>query len=667
MLTNCATRIAQTGLIQFMRNRPKINTFYCLTLFAALFLSGCSDSEPLGNFSDPNVVTPVKYPFISEGVVYEYDPARQRTSQVLSLSDKIFTLLDTDITSSTLGPDPEETNVTVDDFKDFRLRNPLPNFIAYIEESTLWLYELEYRHTHEIYNFDSDSNISGRENVCNIEQFTIADDLSLEQGKLNLIDDMVIHVEAVPAGEDCSDPSQRTYYAIKLLPNPDQEFRIRQPSEDDNSGAFVNVIYPALYGEKTLSTESLMYSGIPIVDIPNLLSVHIGISRRDNTLNAYLTNIEQDETTPLWTLQGTDFSDFAEQRILANSEQKLTTLVNRIHRGQPYLRTFGSYIFSHDNNFFALDKDSVFDDDRNVVRLNALNSPFISLDPAETFRYDDIYQITENAEAFFALTNEVKIVIDDSQSMQTRDLNITEPGVQEKSPFYIEQGVGIIKEFIDGDTSIVSLSTGNVEQTIWPKSDQFIFNYDKIPGAPLNISFVNETSNSWETIFNSGLTQITASTKVTTQTIPVPFYDYRSYVNHDDEFSQGLSLALFNSPATLIGQPPALAPSSLYLYNASNDAIESRGEKITEFPGYLFPSDFNAIYVFNDEFGLATLESTDGSRLYFFDPANKADNDDIGTRAAQDNEDSIDAEQPEDDQNLGDNENTAGSDLEWIL
>ena len=251
--------------------------------------------------------------------------------------------------------------------------------------------------------------------------------------------------------------------------------------------------------------------------------------------------------------------------------------------------------------------------------------------------------------------------------MQTRDLNITEPGVQEKSPFYIEQGVGIIKEFIDGDTSIVSLSTGNVEQTIWPKSDQFIFNYDKIPGAPLNISFVNETSNSWETIFNSGLTQITASTKVTTQTIPVPFYDYRSYVNHDDEFSQGLSLALFNSPATLIGQPPALAPSSLYLYNASNDAIESRGEKITEFPGYLFPSDFNAIYVFNDEFGLATLESTDGSRLYFFDPANKADNDDIGTRAAQDNEDSIDAEQPEDDQNLGDNENTAGSDLEWIL
>ena len=645
----------------------KTNVPLMLTLCVAILTLGCSDSNPIGNFSDPQVVTPVEYPFIFEGVFSEYDPARKRSTQLLDLNGLPFALMDTDKSTSTSLQTGINSTTNEPEISEFLSRNPLPNFIAYAENDVLWLYELQYRHLHKIYDFNASENISGRENICNIQERTIAEPSSLEQGVINYVEDLVVYVEAVTDGGDCSDLNQLSYYAMNIVADPDIRFRVRQPVKDDLQ-QLSDITYTGLYGEKTLSTESLMYSGIPVVDIPNKLNLHIGISRINNTLNAYVTNDAGTETSLLWTLQGTNFSDIAEQRIQAWSTEKLNTLDSRVHRGLRYLKTHDRYIFSHNDELFALDHATLFDDDSQLVRLNALNTPFSSLDPSPNINrlYSRFYQATENGDASFISNDQIRTITDSAQNIETIDINSTESGVEQKTTLRGEIGNLILKDYLDGDASLVTVDISNIETTIFNKSDSTFWGFGNVPGAPTSIAFQNTTTGSWDSVFYTSLVPTLPSTQDTENTIPVRFYDYRFYPNHDEDREQGLSLAFFRSLDVYGSSSAVLAPSSLYRFDSDIDATGFRGEKITDFPYDLLPGAINAVYVYNDDFGYAELNHPDGWRHYFFNPTNKASENEVVDDGGQGSENSQGSENAEDGMGIPNFEDNGGSDLELI-
>ena len=144
------------------------------------------------------------------------------------------------------------------------------------------------------------------------------------------------------------------------------------------------------------------------------------------------------------------------------------------------------------------------------------------------------------------------------------------------------------------------------------------------------------------------------------------FYDYRFYPDHDEDREQGISLAFFRSLDVYGSSTAVLAPSSLYRFDSDVDATGFRGEKITDFPYDLLPGAINAVYVFNDDFGYAELNHPDGWRHYFFNPANKASENEAMDDGGQGSENSQDSENSEDGKGIPNFEDNGGSDLEFI-
>ena len=112
-----------------------------------------------------------------------------------------------------------------------------------------------------------------------------------------------------------------------------------------------------------------------------------------------------------------------------------------------------------------------------------MNTPFSSLDPSPSNNrlYSQFYQATENGDASFISNDQIRTITDSAQKIETIDINSTEAGIEQKTALRSETGQLILKNYLDGDASLVTSDNSNIETTVFNKSDTTLWGLRKYP------------------------------------------------------------------------------------------------------------------------------------------------------------------------------------------
>ncbi|TNC83065.1 MAG: hypothetical protein C9356_01040 [Oleiphilus sp.] len=595
--------------VHHMLKTEDSNIRTCLLALAILIFSGCSDTETIGNFSDPPLVFPISYPIMYEGDLYEYDPIRKTSSLVFDTDGKDIVLLDTD------------RAIRQNDYlgREFLTRNVLPDYLGYSENNRLYLFDLETRKTHELYNFDAVSNINGREQICRLTKTIIPEPNAFEDIKIHFLDELVINVEARPIDGDCDLNENQRFYAIEILESTEPGFRIRQPLDDDPTDIEINS-FPHLYGNKLVTDEALMYAGKPYLDPEEEIILHMGFELEDSRLSAYLTNVDSSEQEQIWSLESPDFIRQANERISELEEDALENLNNR---GRSFPKRDDGLILQHGNDIIKLDLTDILDDDAGANRQSALDNPAIDLPDTPELAFTDILFADSSEELYF--TFEDTLYTSRNGVTDSDTLNLAESAIDSKQLLLSDESTLLLKRYSDGRQATVSIDQSGIETTVTPASSLTAYGRNYAPGVLPTVIVENDAMISWDTLIYPDPGQRNPIADGTENTIAVPLYDGRTYHEHDEETNELFALFHAETQNNSSAIASITAPS---LFEFSGNPNDAKGNKMTALELDLLPSDDNYVYVFADEYGLAILsvliDGTPQTRYFYFDPVNTA-------------------------------------------
>lgn len=593
--------------VKHMLKTEDINIRALLFVFAILITSGCSDTESIGNFSDPPLVFPVQYPLIYQGKLYEYDPIKKTSNLLMDTSTTDIILLDTDLA------------IRQNDYlgREYLTRNVLPDFLGYNDNNRLYLFDLETRKTHQLYDFASTSNINGREKICRLSKTIIAEPNAFEDAKTLYLDDTFINVETRPLDGDCALNEGKQFYSIEILESSEQGFRIRQPSTDDPTTLETNT-FPHLYGNKLIIDEALMYAGKPYLDPEEEIVLHLGFELEDTQLSAYVTNVDTTEQERIWTLQSAPFARQASERI---SELTSDAIDNLNNRGPSFPKRDDALILQHGNDIVKLALSDLLDDDASANRVSALENPSLNLPDSPELPFSSILYASSSHEIYF--TYEDNLYISQNEVTEFNSFDLTEAGVDSKQLLLSDESTLLLKRFSDGRQATVTLNSTGIESTVTPASSLTAYGKNYAQGVLPTVIVENQAMISWDTLIYPDPGARDPASDGTENTIAVPMYDGRTYHAHDEETDELFALFHAETQNNSTSTPSLSSPS---LFEFSGNPNNAKGNKMTSIDFDLVPSDDNYVYLLSEDYGLATLSvMVDGSpalRYFYFDPVN---------------------------------------------
>ncbi len=133
-----------------------------------------------------------------------------------------------------------------------------------------------------------------------------------------------------------------------------------------------------LVGRKTTIEsidEALMYSGTPVIDIPQRNFGYLGLNSKENSLKFYSVNLETLTKKLLWTLAHDDFANLTNQ---PNPITDWKALVSYYNRPVNYQIINSNIAYFTPNKLYYFKLVDLFDDDREEERLESINQPFFS-------------------------------------------------------------------------------------------------------------------------------------------------------------------------------------------------------------------------------------------------------------------------------------------------
>jgi len=204
---------------------------YILLPVVLLSLSACSESEKVIE-TPPPVVEKISFPYINDHTLYSFEPVTGDRELIVQSNRKMMLSLDIDQT----------TSITIDE-ENFLQHSRLPEYIIYVTDQALHLYDPATRHDHELISFTpaQGDTSSAAEYICDIQKIITIDKESAAQQETLLKDETGVYVKT-SLNENCSEdegaedegaedaPPSFNYYQLSIETSTTETFEIRQSS-----------------------------------------------------------------------------------------------------------------------------------------------------------------------------------------------------------------------------------------------------------------------------------------------------------------------------------------------------------------------------------------------------------------------------------------------------
>jgi hypothetical protein len=357
--------------------------------------------------------------------------------------------------------------------------------------------------------------------------------------------------------------------------------------------------------------EALMYSGKPIVDIPNRRFGYLGFNTTENTLKFYsVINPDDNELKKklLWQLTSNNFNAIDNDHSTLSDLEKLTPKYNRFSNFQ-YAEE--NIFITTNNKIFFFSLADLFDDDAIEERESSLSNPLFTSGISEPTLSDRAnYNPLINK---MAITEGLTVLsIDFSNNsgipeQASRIIQLNEQNLNSISASYISSNSILIeKQFNENNTNQNSIAvlqnTGLEVQTVLTKTP------DTISSTVLNNeAFINLRTGEFQNRSSEYFAPDFHSTVAFSESIwGSDGVDYR---NNMEQFI--VSIASSETSATEIN---SIASPKLYLLD---DDLLDRSEDFGYIPSNII--NIEKVVIFTELYGLIEVMNTDLSKsIYFF-------------------------------------------------
>jgi len=624
-------------------------------------LTACADSSTPEKVL-PEIIEKISFPFILDNTLYNFEPKTGEKEKLAESNKSMMISLDID-----------QSETTTEDENTFLEHSALPEYVVYVEDQTIRLYDLYTTDDRVLISFSATNNQEENEYICDIKNLTTLDLDHLSKKEILYKDEKGFYVKT-STDENCvGDASSFKYLQIKIVDSFTETYTIRrtillkhahqhthqhdhEPPHDHDHAVDIDDIenhlhkhehehdflyvdmdehkyaddpdivhndsknqeieaetHPVLVGKKYVVDQALMYSGKPIVDLNNKQFGYLGFNNSDPEPSYKFYEIIGDELDKfeLWKLTNNEFSI------------------------QPD-NTFGTIQEGFENTIFIefnwklikLNIEDLFDDDRDKEREFSINNPIFSRTPT-TFYTSVSYSINENKNiiairdqntlySFFSFTppqNTYPIL---------RTLN--DKNLDEFEFNFLGNQIMAIKRFSENSvslgTSITSIALSNgLERTLVGKYLGDV-SYEFFPDEKLALSLEDLLNTTWNAqLYNENLGRSFPSTPE--NTIWAEITDKRTIPTNSDTVISIVQSD--NSTVSDVNGKPVLVNPSLHLFD--NHATDKLGDSLALIPGEV--ADVHSITMLSELFGTIKIEEStlepEQTKTYFFNPDDPTD------------------------------------------
>tara|TARA_R110001592_G_scaffold61350_4_gene186954 strand:+ start:12115 stop:14211 length:2097 start_codon:yes stop_codon:yes gene_type:complete len=375
-------------------------------------------------------------------------------------------------------------------------------------------------------------------------------------------------------------------------------------------------IFPVFIGKKSSFTsidEALMYSGRPVIDIPNRKFGYLGFNTKEKAYKFYSVKTDKLDKSLLWILADDSFNLLENNYSSLNLSdlEKLSPKHNRFSTFQ-YINSDISIIINNKIIFFTLEE--LFDDDEIEARELRIANPIFTSNISNPSLSDRIKYSPSNKK--MVITENKDILTIDFSTAQIEPAKLikrfNEPYLENLESTYISDDILIEKNFLNQDiqqNSIVILQESGLEdRTTLTKTLNSVSTIKAENEVFINVIEADTQTKSAEYF----TTNLSSTLQFDDSIWSLETLDYRNNI-------QTNTASIFSSESSPNEQNSVTKPN-LFLFNKNE--LYGQGEGF----GYV-PQDITGarrVVIFTDLFGLVEVTNLDSSISTYFFSNNKS-------------------------------------------
>jgi len=187
-----------------------------------LCLTACSESKtPTETL--PDIVERASFPYFKNFTLFNFNPLNGEAEKLVSSNKSLMITLDTDSsdTETTTNEDDESSQESI-------THSPLPEYVVYVNDQSLYLYDFETRYVHTLLAFEADENNAIDSYICDLKKVITLDEIARKDNKILYKDEKKVYIKTSQL-DDCSgDAASFTYLQVNIEESPTETFEVRR-------------------------------------------------------------------------------------------------------------------------------------------------------------------------------------------------------------------------------------------------------------------------------------------------------------------------------------------------------------------------------------------------------------------------------------------------------
>jgi len=206
----CTLMHARTSFIQ-----------YLILLATFSVLAACTDSSTTETPAVP-IIEEALFPFIQDHTLYNFNPETGIKEKLAESNKSLMIGLDIDQSTQVAEDDGDSGSVVTLN------QTALPEYVVYVKNQTLRLYDLHTRHDHLLTNFAATNEQNTDEFICDLRPTITVDQEHLNKNEILFKNEASVYIKT-SAIESCTGtPSSFQYFQIKIEDSFTETFEIRR-------------------------------------------------------------------------------------------------------------------------------------------------------------------------------------------------------------------------------------------------------------------------------------------------------------------------------------------------------------------------------------------------------------------------------------------------------
>jgi len=204
----CTLMHARISLIQY---------FILLATFCVL--AACTDSNTTEAPPTP-IIEEALFPFIQNHSLYNFNPETGEKEKLAESNKSLMIGLDIDQSEPAVEED--------DDSETTLIHTALPEYVVYVKDQTLRLYDVFTRHDHLLTSFATTNEQNNDEFICDLKPSVTIDKEHLDKNEILFKNEASVYIK-VSSNEDCTgNPTSFKYFQIQIEDSFTETFEIRR-------------------------------------------------------------------------------------------------------------------------------------------------------------------------------------------------------------------------------------------------------------------------------------------------------------------------------------------------------------------------------------------------------------------------------------------------------